>query len=907
ALDQLKELESAYRDSSDTNPDDPVLLYALGLCLSFSGEKNRDDLFESISLIEKSLSIHPSMGYGYLTLGFNYEQLERGFARSREPPSSILSKSAHTATEVLRRLRNLLQLGSSLREFRGYEKAIEILQLGLAVNDERSNPQLEAQLLLNLGNNYYQLGEFAYPKALEAFLRRLQIDSTSSSPLHEAINREKMGRAAAIMSRNETALESFQAALRFYQDARYPEGEFRILLRIAELYQANHDPELSNEYYQKALVIAAREGIRDEYQKWLENMAFNALKLKEYQSASNWTNQALTHLPPPEKIRIYQHNNPLVLEILGIPIPVWNFGYLGTGSPVSATGFHERDELLLNLSALQESHFQQKDLPESRREILRRLAIAVTDIDIEAQAILWSELGFVDWLSGERVLAKRDFIRSLNLCKTGGFQAGWLSALTNLACLELISAPLEDSSTDYLAMEIRRFADHSIGFSKEQWLNVKSILEQNLEQSTTSKLREILTVRLQEFDPYPETAVLTPWDFSLLFDLLLWHSDPIVDRELLLKMIKNELSRYQRDPFSFQTEHLQLFNVYAQLCFQKANALPGDELHEQLRRLETEGEALWAFEQGIQSATNAKRNDQAMILRIGIGDFWFSAKDYNECAEEWLTALHEAEQDGRDDFLWRIYWRLGRVAEQLEQGYVETSSLALQEILQTPSEEWYELAISLVPDLPEEALGFYQTSQRALELEIMLQLAIQNAMIHYDYDKALQYLQYLDNAPIFEACQTRMVSVASERRKILWSAGVGNVPYLRSRIFDLKSKKDAKEQADEVDQNRSAERLHTTLLEYKEIIAELSLEDPEFYSLFSLIAFAQDSLQKALQPGALVLKVFILDDQVNLLSLDKSAVSFFPNVCGIKQFQEAWDCLHLFNSDDPRYLQSAEE
>ncbi len=302
ALNKLSETTREYRYLLEQRPEDPVRNYALGLCLSYSGEENSDDLQESIHLIQFAITADPYLTYGYLTQSFNYELIETKVRQTKKEPISFFLRTVTGIGTILNNLGRLITFSKELPPFQGYEKAIEILQLGLAVNDESTHPRLEAMMLLNLTNNYFKLGEFGYPRALSAFLEKQKYDSTFASPLQEATVREQIGQAAAIVGQNELALDNYTRALSIYHNIKQHENELRIILRLAELHQVIGDQEESNSFYRQALNLADREGLEVSPTKWWENMAFNALNQGDDDEAARLASKALQALPKIEEI-----------------------------------------------------------------------------------------------------------------------------------------------------------------------------------------------------------------------------------------------------------------------------------------------------------------------------------------------------------------------------------------------------------------------------------------------------------------------------------------------------------------------------------------------------------------------------------------------------------------------------
>jgi len=121
-LKETAEVQAGYRDLVAEQPDNPVYRYSQGLALSYS---QPPDFPRIIGLIERAIQLDPGISYFHQTLGWAYEQEER------------------------------------LNAKKGYlEKAEEEYRIALALNDEFQFPDVESNVLLNLGNTYLALGNF---------------------------------------------------------------------------------------------------------------------------------------------------------------------------------------------------------------------------------------------------------------------------------------------------------------------------------------------------------------------------------------------------------------------------------------------------------------------------------------------------------------------------------------------------------------------------------------------------------------------------------------------------------------------------------------------------------------------------------------------------------------------------
>ena len=137
ARKQTAEVLDAYRAQLLKTPDDPVILYAAGLCMTYLD--NKPSLLDAESMILKAVRIRGQVEYFHQTLGYIYETLEKVY-----------------------------------HEKGRYEPALESYKKALFLNSGGNNPENRHNLLLNLGNVYLNLEQ--YGKAFEFYLKRLESD-----------------------------------------------------------------------------------------------------------------------------------------------------------------------------------------------------------------------------------------------------------------------------------------------------------------------------------------------------------------------------------------------------------------------------------------------------------------------------------------------------------------------------------------------------------------------------------------------------------------------------------------------------------------------------------------------------------------------------------------------------------
>jgi tetratricopeptide (TPR) repeat protein len=119
----------------------------------------------------------PSLGYVHQTLGWAYEQTERTSGK------------------------------------KGYlEKAEQEYRIALELNDADRFPDVESQLLLNLGNTYLALSNFR--EAYRHYRQREEQFTSTDETITELLYRKNYGEAAFKSGRTEESLVQYQLALR---------------------------------------------------------------------------------------------------------------------------------------------------------------------------------------------------------------------------------------------------------------------------------------------------------------------------------------------------------------------------------------------------------------------------------------------------------------------------------------------------------------------------------------------------------------------------------------------------------------------------------------------------------------------------------------------------------------------
>ena len=176
-LKSIDQVIEEYKIKCEEQPENNILLYMLGLAYSFKGteqyelyDKSKDFDTNALKLSNKyileSLSYDYTLIEAYHTLGFNYEMLETDEERQLAKTSSFYKRLIKSLAAPVTWAVQKITFYHMKKPQRYYEQAIHELSKALALNDENENPNVEANLALNLANNYYKLGELWLFKGL---------------------------------------------------------------------------------------------------------------------------------------------------------------------------------------------------------------------------------------------------------------------------------------------------------------------------------------------------------------------------------------------------------------------------------------------------------------------------------------------------------------------------------------------------------------------------------------------------------------------------------------------------------------------------------------------------------------------------------------------------------------------
>ncbi len=212
-----------YRSLHALRPEDPVIQYGFGLALSrlatFEARRSSDVrrmdmrlLRMSTAELEDALRKDYRLVQAYLGLAFNYDQLD-SYRRVRpRTAGNTVSSVFRFAFAPLVAGYDWVRGGSPPKEAGELEKAIQLLRIGLDLNEERQDPALEAEFLLALGDLTYKLGTYSHREALGFYRERLRsgVDFPDSLELAEVLTR--MGECALDVGEFDSAANYLQKA-----------------------------------------------------------------------------------------------------------------------------------------------------------------------------------------------------------------------------------------------------------------------------------------------------------------------------------------------------------------------------------------------------------------------------------------------------------------------------------------------------------------------------------------------------------------------------------------------------------------------------------------------------------------------------------------------------------------------
>ncbi len=234
ALGTLEESIAKYTNSLQNDSENPVLLYGLGLALTY--RESRVDLERARDLIAHAVRQQGQIPYYHQTLGYVHEVLE-----------TVYGVPA------------------------GLEKALLEYRTARFLNDNRLDPQNAADLDLNVGNACFLLRQ--YERAFRNYQRRLEAQRPFNSVDAEIVFYQRLGRSAFQAGEASSTIDAFNRAMELvdaHADPRLPSE------RLGQLSKYVMDSVLRPAMDEDAGTVETREAARQmaQEQAELNNRAF---------------------------------------------------------------------------------------------------------------------------------------------------------------------------------------------------------------------------------------------------------------------------------------------------------------------------------------------------------------------------------------------------------------------------------------------------------------------------------------------------------------------------------------------------------------------------------------------------------------------------------------------------------
>ena len=190
ATGRLEEALGEARSRARRSASTPIARYAHGLALTWTSPPALDAALEEI---EEAIRLNPQFTHAYITRGWIREMKEL------ERPSLFERMKSTLREKVGDAIGGILEV--EIEKTGLLEQAIEDYKTALRLNPESLAPEVEAEILLNLGNGHYRLADATNDLsnmrvAFERYFEALGFGRPFPSPAAEAVFWERLGRAA---------------------------------------------------------------------------------------------------------------------------------------------------------------------------------------------------------------------------------------------------------------------------------------------------------------------------------------------------------------------------------------------------------------------------------------------------------------------------------------------------------------------------------------------------------------------------------------------------------------------------------------------------------------------------------------------------------------------------------------
>ncbi|MDT7042285.1 CHAT domain-containing protein [Candidatus Nitronereus thalassa] len=398
-LKELAEVQTRYQELVAKNPDSPIYQYSKALAHSYAQPL---ELPKVVEPLEAAIRLDPGVSFYHQTLGWAHEQQEQ------------------------------------IEGNQGFlEKAEQEYRIALELNDEFQFPEVESNLLLNLGNTYRTLGNFH--EAYRAYHKRESSYKPAGDSITELLYRKNYGEACFKSGRTQEALVQYQLAYhRIPADQNTLKAE--LLERIALSHQDLGNHAQAVDAFSQALELNLESGNTKNLALLQRNIGVSLYNLSA--SGEGGRRKALK-----QALKSYFTSLDTLSEFGGKQkkegTGLFNVDVtLDAGGSQAAEGFDQKGERKLMFSYIAGTYERLDEPGPARDNYLKKLAL-LSEADsadgnvgqLTEKAVVLNRVGLLSHQLGENAQAM-DFMRqSLGYTTTLGLSFGTGVNLYNLSRL----------------------------------------------------------------------------------------------------------------------------------------------------------------------------------------------------------------------------------------------------------------------------------------------------------------------------------------------------------------------------------------------------------------------------------------------------------------------------------------
>ncbi len=448
-LYQLEAAINEYEGLTKKHPENYILVYSHGLCLSYKGTEMADRLNDpekidpemlhsSSNRVAQALVKDFTMIQPYVTLSFNYEMTEDYLNYMASMPKSFWVRIYETLLKPIRYIYNTITFKKADEPPRFYERAIHELTKAIRMNDENQNPAFEAMIAMNLANTHYKMGEFGYDKAYHYYTIKLKYDSSFAKISHKAMVFERLGHCALILEKVDNGPYYLQRAIQLYNDMGDEDHVLLNIKRLALLYETAELHHRAIQYYQLCAKTEEKKRDLSALAKSYRSIAFNYFLIKNSDQAIHYAQRALQLIESDRVEVIEAETRRFKVGFLDLYVPVPFFGIKPIGT-ASLKGLTTDDERALLYTIISESYIRMRRYEQAIEFYRQKLDIYEKYKDKTPKAAFLNHLARLYYYKGDAETAFQYYLQSLQICRDQDLIYGYTINSLNLA--ELMAKP----------------------------------------------------------------------------------------------------------------------------------------------------------------------------------------------------------------------------------------------------------------------------------------------------------------------------------------------------------------------------------------------------------------------------------------------------------------------------------